>query len=60
MGKSKETELILMDKSATISDWLRSGEYCAEIDSVHTKITRGCDNSDNICAILGIEYVTSM
>ena len=36
-----------MDKSTTISDWLRSGEYRAEIDSVYTKITRGCDNSDN-------------
>ena len=36
-----------MNKSTTISDWLRSGEYRAEIDSVYTKITRGCDNSDN-------------
>ena len=36
-----------MEKSTTISNWLRSGEYRAQIDSVYTNITRGCENSRN-------------
>ena len=34
-----------MEKTLTISNWLRSGEYYSQIDTVYTKITRNCENS---------------
>ena len=34
-----------MEKSLTISNWLRSGEYYTQIDSVLTKIIRNCESS---------------
>ena len=36
-----------MEKNITISNWLRSGEYSAQIDSVLTKIIRGCEVSSS-------------
>ncbi len=36
-----------MEKSLTISNWLRSGEYHTLIDSVYTKIIRNCESSRN-------------
>lgn len=36
-----------MEKSITISNWLRSGEYYAQIDSVLTKIIRDCEISNS-------------
>lgn len=36
-----------MEKSLTISNWLRSGEYYTQIDSVLTKIVRNCENSNS-------------
>ena len=34
-----------MEKNLTISNWLRSGEYYSQIDTVYSKITRNCENS---------------
>ncbi len=34
-----------MKKNITISNWLRSGEYSTQIDSVLSKIIRGCEYS---------------
>ena len=36
-----------MENSITISNWLKSGEYRTQIDSVYANITRGCENSGN-------------
>lgn len=36
-----------MENSTTISDWLKSGEYRTQIDSVYANITRGCENSSS-------------
>ena len=36
-----------MEKHLTISNWLRSGEYHTQIDSVLTKIIRNCENSSS-------------
>lgn len=36
-----------MENSITISNWLRSGEYNAQIDSVLTKIIRDCEISNS-------------
>lgn len=36
-----------MERNLTISNWLRSGEYYTQIDSVLTKIIRNCECSDS-------------
>ena len=47
VGQSKTKDLESMEKSLTISNWLRSGEYYTQIDSVYTKIIRNCESSRN-------------
>lgn len=36
-----------MDKKITISNWLSSGEYYTQIDSILTKVVRNCENSNS-------------